>query len=119
MTGVVRDPSGSPIQDVAVELETADRGPHRAKTASDGSFLVDFIGADPHRISISFRKNGYQDVRRILGEDARPHNQRNARPRSRSVGSSQLPPRAQRSPDEGAAVSSLNEASISARVTTP
>ena len=72
VTGVVKDPSGSAIQDVAVELETAGRAPHRAKTASNGSFHVGIVGADPRSTNISFRKDGYQDVRRVLGTDARP-----------------------------------------------
>ena len=71
VTGVVRDASGSPIQDVAVELQTAGREPHRATAAGNGSFSVGIVGADPRSTSISFRKDGYQDVRRIVGQDAR------------------------------------------------
>ena len=77
--GVVRDPSGAPLQDVAVELETPGRGIHPAKTASDGSFDVSFVGAEWRKTSISFRKDGYQDMRRGLGAE-QPDNQRNARP---------------------------------------
>lgn len=67
--GVVRDPSGAPLQDVAVELETANRAVHPAKTASDGSFDVGIVGAEWRKTSITFRKDGYQDLRRGLAEE--------------------------------------------------
>ena len=67
--GVVRDPSGAPLQDVAVELETPGRAIHPAKTASDGSFDVGIVGAEWRKTSISFRKDGYQDMRRGLGAE--------------------------------------------------
>lgn len=72
VTGVVRDPAGVPVEDVAVELQTTGRAPRRTKTAKNGAFDVGFIGADPRSISISFRKDGYQDVRRNLGADPEP-----------------------------------------------
>jgi len=72
VTGVVQDKSGSPIQGVIVELETAGRMPHRSETTSNGSFHIGMVGADPRSTSVSFRKDGYQDVRRNVGERPRP-----------------------------------------------
>ena len=72
VTGVVRDPSGRPIQHVAVTLETPGREPDRATTTADGAFNVGIVGADPRQTRISFHKDGFKDVARELGEDARP-----------------------------------------------
>jgi hypothetical protein len=72
VTGVVRDPSGRPIQDVAVTLQTPGREPHRARTIVDGTFNVGIVGADPRQTRISFHKDGFNDVARELGEEARP-----------------------------------------------
>ena len=69
--GVVRDPSGAPIQDVAVELETPGRTPDRAKTASDGSYSVGIVGAELAKSSVSYRKDGYLDLHRSVGKDRR------------------------------------------------
>lgn len=72
VTGVVRDPSGRPIQDVDVTLQTPGREPDRTKTIVDGTFNVGIVGADPRQTTISFHKDGFQDVARELGEEARP-----------------------------------------------
>jgi hypothetical protein len=72
VTGIVRDPSGRPIQDVAVTLQTPGREPDRARTVVDGTFNVGIVGADPRQTRISFHKDGFQDVARELGEEARP-----------------------------------------------
>jgi hypothetical protein len=72
VTGVVRDPSGVPLQDVAVTLQTPGREPDRARTTSDGTFNVGIVGADPRKTRVSFHKDGFQDVARDLGEEARP-----------------------------------------------
>lgn len=72
VTGVVQDKSGAPLQGVAVELETAGRMPHRTETASNGSFHIGMVGADPRSTSVSFRKQGFQDVRRNVGDKPRP-----------------------------------------------
>jgi len=69
VNGVVRDSAGAPLQDVAVELETTGRAVHPAKTASDGSFDVGIVGAEWRKTSISFRKDGYQDMRRGLAAE--------------------------------------------------
>ena len=71
VTGVVRDTSGSPIQDVTVDLETAGRSARRSTTANNGSFNIGMVGVDPRSTSISFRKQGFQDVRKVVGENAR------------------------------------------------
>ncbi|HET7540499.1 MAG TPA: carboxypeptidase-like regulatory domain-containing protein [Polyangiaceae bacterium] len=73
VTGVVQDESGAPIQGVIVELETAGRTPHRTETTSNGSFHVGMVGADPRSTSVSFRKEGFQDVRRNVGKKPRPN----------------------------------------------
>ena len=72
VTGVVRDPSGRPIQDVEVTLQTTGREPDKARTIADGTFNVGIVGADPRATRISFHKEGFQDVARELGEQARP-----------------------------------------------
>jgi hypothetical protein len=72
VTGVVRDPSGRPLQGVAVTLETPGREPDRATTIADGTFNVGIVGAEPRQTRISFHKDGFQEVARELGEDARP-----------------------------------------------
>jgi hypothetical protein len=72
VTGVVRDPSGAPLQDVAVTLQTPGREPDRTTTTSDGTFNVGIVGADPRKTKVSFHKDGFQDVARDLGEEARP-----------------------------------------------
>jgi hypothetical protein len=72
VTGIVRDPTGAPLQDVAVTLLTPGRQPDKARTTSDGTFNVGIVGADPRQTKISFHKDGFQDLARELGEDARP-----------------------------------------------
>jgi len=72
VTGVVRNPSGVPLENVAVTLQTPGREPDRASTIGDGSFNVGIVGADPRRTRISFHKDGFQDVARELGDEPRP-----------------------------------------------
>ena len=72
VSGVVRDASGAPLEDVAVTLQTAGREPDRAKTIGDGSFNVGIVGADPHQTQISFHKDGFQDLVKGLDGEARP-----------------------------------------------
>jgi hypothetical protein len=71
-SGVVRDPSGAPLKNVAVTLQAPGREPDRSTTVSDGSFTVGIVGADPRQTRISFHKDGFRDVVRELGEEARP-----------------------------------------------
>ena len=72
VSGVVRDASGTPLEDVAVTLQTAGREPDRTKTTSDGSFNVGIVGADPKQTRISFHKDGFQDLAKGLDGEARP-----------------------------------------------
>jgi hypothetical protein len=72
VSGVVRDTSGAPLEDVAVTLQTAGREPDRTKTLGDGSFNVGIVGADPRQTQISFHKDGFQDLAKGLDGEARP-----------------------------------------------
>ena len=72
VSGVVRDPSGAPLEDVDVTLQTPGREPDRAKTINDGSYNVGIVGADPKQTRISFQKQGFRDQAQQLGEDPRP-----------------------------------------------
>jgi hypothetical protein len=60
------------LQDVAVTLQTAGREPDTARTVGDGSFNVGIVGADPSQTRISFHKDGFRDVEKALGGQARP-----------------------------------------------
>lgn len=72
VSGIVRDASGAPIEDVAVTLQTVGRQPDRTKTASDGTFNVGIVGADPRQTRISFHKDGFQEFAQGLDGEARP-----------------------------------------------
>jgi hypothetical protein len=72
VSGVVRDSSGAPLQDVAVTLQTVGREPDKARTGSDGSFNVGIVGADPRQTRISFQKDGFRDFAKGLDGEARP-----------------------------------------------
>jgi hypothetical protein len=69
VTGVVRESSGAPLAGVSVTLVTADRDPRSDTTASDGTFHVGLIGADPRRTYISFERDGFQRIEEIVGEE--------------------------------------------------
>jgi hypothetical protein len=69
VTGVVREPSGAPLPEVVVTLQTNGREPDRSTTGVDGSFNVGIVGADPRRTHISFRKDGFRQVDQVVGEE--------------------------------------------------
>jgi hypothetical protein len=69
VTGVVRESSGAPLAGVNVTLETADREPRSDTTASDGTFHVGMIGADPRLTYISFERDGFQRIQEVVGEE--------------------------------------------------
>lgn len=71
VTGVVREPSGAPLPDVVVTLQTAGREPDRATTADSGSFNVGIVGADPQRTYISFQKEGFKQLEQVVGAEER------------------------------------------------
>lgn len=71
VTGVVREPSGTPLRGVVVTLQTVGREPDRASTANDGSFNVGIVGAEPQRTRISFRKEGFQQLEEVVGKEER------------------------------------------------
>lgn len=72
VSGVVRDPSGAPLEDVDVTLQTPGREPDRTKTINDGSYNVGIVGADPKQTRISFQKLGFREQAQQLGDDPRP-----------------------------------------------
>lgn len=69
--GVVRQASGGPLGDVSVVLRTTGREPRLVKTGNDGAFDVGIVGADPRETYISFRKDGYQPLEEVVGEEER------------------------------------------------
>lgn len=69
VTGVVREPSGAPLPDVVVTLQTVGREPDRATTSDDGSFNVGIVGADPQRTRISFQKEGFKQLDEVVGKE--------------------------------------------------
>jgi hypothetical protein len=71
VSGVVGQPSGSPLGEVTVVLRTAGREPDRAKTANDGAFDVGIVGADPRVTYISFARDGFQPVEEVVGDEER------------------------------------------------
>jgi hypothetical protein len=68
LEGVVRDPSGAPLPNVAVTLAMPGQLPDETTTASDGSYNVGLIGADSKQTRISFRKDGYKSFEKVVGK---------------------------------------------------
>jgi len=64
--GIVRGPTGTPLEGATVTFTSPGRPPDTAKTPSDGSFNVGMIGADPAKARVSFEKEGFQKVERAL-----------------------------------------------------
>jgi hypothetical protein len=64
--GVVRGPTGAPLEGATVTFTSPGRPADTAKTHSDGTFNVGMIGADPEKAHISFEKDGFQKVDRPL-----------------------------------------------------
>lgn len=64
--GVVRDPAGKPLANVAVTLQALSRGPHKAVTALDGTYDVGIVGADPSTTKVYFEKASFERVERQL-----------------------------------------------------
>jgi hypothetical protein len=68
LEGIVRDPSGAPLPDVAVILTMPGQLPDKTMTASDGSYNVGLIGADSKQTRISFEKDGYPSFEKVVGK---------------------------------------------------
>ena len=66
--GVVRDPTGTPVADVAVTLTMPGRVPDKATTAGDGSYDVGIVGADSKQTRISFEKRGFKTLEKVVGK---------------------------------------------------
>jgi len=71
VSGVVSDPSGLALHDVAIVLRTPGREPHVSRTAEDGSFKVGIVGADPRNTRVAVRKEGFEEFERELGKETR------------------------------------------------
>ena len=67
VTGVVREPSGTPLENVTVTLTMPGREPDIDTTANDGNFNVGIVGADSEKTSIAFRKDGFQPIEELVG----------------------------------------------------
>jgi hypothetical protein len=68
--GIVRGPTGAPLEGVSVTFTNPGQAAYSVKTPSDGTFRVGMINADPERANVSFEKDGFQRVERSL--DGRP-----------------------------------------------
>jgi hypothetical protein len=64
--GVVRGPTGAPLDGATVTFMSPGRPPDTAKTPNDGTFNVGMIGADPSKARVSFEKQGFQKIERSL-----------------------------------------------------
>jgi hypothetical protein len=64
--GIVRDPTGAPLEGATVTFTSPGRPADTAQTPNDGTFNVGMIGANPDKARVSFEKEGFQKVERSL-----------------------------------------------------
>lgn len=64
--GIVRGPSGAPMEGVDVTMASPGIPPLVKQSGTDGTFHVVVINADPDKAAVSFRKEGFVIVERKL-----------------------------------------------------
>jgi hypothetical protein len=64
--GIVRDPSGSPLEGVTVTFTSPGMPPISATTPTDGTFNVGIINAHTDTSWVGFEKQGFRQVKQTL-----------------------------------------------------